>query len=78
MADLKNNASKLLLKILFVKCMFAMQSKFANDFGKSNEHELNGLETSILRKLSASNPDGPQPPFVFMDALITNASSISS
>ena len=53
-------------------------TKFANDFRRSYEHEPNDLDTNILRQLSASNPDGPQPPFAFMAAFITNPSSIPS
>ena len=78
MNQLAVNAYKLLWKILFVKCVFLMQSKFPNDYGRTKEHEPNGLETSILHKLSPSNPDRIQPLFVFIAALVTNASSISS
>ena len=53
-------------------------TKFANDLRRRNEHEVNDLETSIQYQLSASNPDGPQSPFDFMAAFITNVSSISS
>ena len=48
-------------------------AKFVNDFWRYNEHELNDLETSILRQLSVSCPDGPQPPFDFMATFIANA-----
>lgn len=78
MNQLAVNAYKLLWKILFVRCMFLMQSKIANNYGRTNEHKPNSLETSILHKLPASNPDGMQPFFVFMAALFTNSSSISS
>ena len=78
MNQLAVNVYKLLWKILFVKCMFLMQSKFANDYGRTNEHEPNGLGTIILHKLPASNPDGIQRLFVFMAALITNSPSIAS
>lgn len=75
------NASNLLSKPLFVVCMFVIESfftKFADDLRRRNEHDVNDLETSIQYQLSASNPDGSQSPFDFMEAFITNVSSISS
>ena len=61
--------------------MFVIESfftKFADDLRRRNEHDVNDLETSIQYQLSASNPDGSQSPFDFMEAFITNVSSISS
>ena len=60
---------------------FLVQSvlvKLANDFRSSKEEDPNNLETKILRQFSASNPDGPQPPFVFNAVFDINASSIVS
>ena len=52
--------------------------KLTNDSRRSLEEEdPNDLETNILRQLPASNPDRPQPPFVFNAAFDISATSVA-
>ena len=69
-------ASKLLSVSEFERCMFVLHNrftKFAMDVRSSKGLEPNWLETKILRQLSASSPDRPHPPLVFIAALFTKS-----
>ena len=50
----------------------------ALDFLKSDVESPKAFEAKILRHPSASNPDGPEPPLVFVTAFRTKSSSTSS
>ena len=52
--------------------------KLTNNFRRSKEEDPNDMQTKILRQFSASNPDGPQSPFVFNAAFDISALSIAS
>ena len=51
---------------------------FATAFHKLDAQLPNEFETKMRRQPSASRPDVPEPPFVFIAAFITSASSMSS
>ena len=75
------NTSRVSPTSLFDVFKLLMQSvlvKLTNDCRSSKEEDLNDLETKILRQFSVSNPDGPQPPFVFNAAFDISASSMAS
>ena len=75
------NASKLFSLPVFSRCMFVVHKLFTNsakDFRRPNELDPNCFEANIQRQLSASNPEGPHPPFVFITAFNTNDSLMSS
>ena len=75
------NTSRVSPTSLFDVFKLLMQSvlvKLTNDCRSSKEEDLNDLETKILRQFSVSNPDAPQPPFVFNAAFDISASSMAS
>ena len=63
---------------VFKLLMQSVLVKLANDFRSFKEEDLNDLETKILRHFSVSNPDGPQPSFVFNAAFDISASPMAS
>ena len=73
--------SELLSVSEFERCILALPSrfmKFAMNVRNSKGLEPNWLETKILRQLSASSPDGPHTPLVFIAAFFSKSSSIST